>query len=180
MESVDTPSAPSTESRIREILDDYRSFAYNHLDDLMQAAYLEIGRVLSEGTDIPPRSIHGLSPLVLRLIRKHALDGNLEEWLMAGGPGEKERCLLDFLNYGSLQMKSFRARFPRAFTKWTEEEDAALLDEYKQQSGSGRPIRWGEMSDRLGRNPNALKLRLEHLGENLGADAGRSRRPGGN
>ncbi len=167
------------DSRIREILDDYRSLAYKTLDDMMQEAYLEIGRVLSEGTDpTPARSIHGLSPFVLRQIRKHTDDGDLEKWLTSSGPGEKEQCLLDFLHFGSLQMKSVRARFPRAFTKWTEEEDESLLEAYHEQLEMKHPVRWGDLSDRLGRNPNALKLRLERLGENLGSNAGHSRRAG--
>lgn len=171
MESID-------ECFIWEILDDYRSSAYEAVEKMMLAAFLKIGRLFSEETEIPEEPVYGLSPFVLQQIRKHAIEGNIEEWLKVGDFGEKSQCLLDFLNVSSLQMKSLRTLFPRAFTKWSEEDDAALLDEYRRQSEAGLPIRWGELSGRFGRNPNALRLRLEHLGEDLGADAGRSRRAG--
>ena len=166
------------ESCIWEIMDDYRSFAYGAVEDMMLAAFLKIGRLFSDETEIPEEPVHGLSPFVLQKIREHADEGNLEEWLRAGDSGEKAQCLLDFLNVSRLQMKSLRARFPRAYTKWSKEDDAALLDEYRRQSETGLPIRWGELSGRFGRNPNALRLRLEHLGEDLEADASRSRRSG--
>ena len=164
---------------IWENLDDYRSSAYEAVDNMMLAAFLEIGRLFSEKTEIPEEPVHGLSPCVLQQIRKHATEGNLEQWLKAGDPGEKAQCILDFLNLTRLQRKSLRTRFPRAFTKWTEEDDTALLEGYRQQKEAGHPVLWNELSDRFGRNPNALKLRLEHLGEDLGASAGRSRRPAG-
>ena len=141
----------------------------------MQAAFLEIGETLSGEPDVMTHSVRGLSPFALRRIFQHTHDGDLEKWLETDNSGEKEQCLLDFLNLGRLQMKSLQARFPRAFTKWTEEEDQALLDEYKRHSKEYRTIHWSELSDQFGRNPNALKLRLEYLGKNLGADAGRSR-----
>ena len=166
------------ESCIWEILDDYRPFAYEAVEETMMAAFLKIGRLFSEETEIPDKPVYGLTPFVLQQIREHAVEGNLEEWLKAGSSGEKAQCLLDFLNVSRLQMKSLRARFPRAFTKWSEEDDAALLDEYRRQSETGLPVRWGELSERFGRNPNALRLRLEHLGEDLGADTSRSRRSG--
>ena len=150
------------ESCIWEILDDYRPFAYGVVEETMMAAFLKIGQLFSEETEIPDKPVYGLSPFVLQQIREHAVEGNLEEWLKAGSSGEKAQCLLDFLNVSRLQMKSLRARF----------------DEYRRQSETGLPVRWGELSERFGRNPNALRLRLEHLGEDLGADTGRSRRSG--
>ena len=73
-------------------------------------------------------------------------------------------------------MQELRARFPRAFTKWVAEEDQTLLAQYQDATAQGQKVNWGALAGRFGRNVNAIKLRLEHLGVNLGPDAGQPRR----
>lgn len=177
MESSNTPlPAPQTvEARIQAILDEQRAQAHDALDDLMYESFLEIGALLS-APDTPARAVAGLSPRTLQLIRQHHDAGDLAEWLAAGAGGTKSICISQFLNLNALQMQELRARFPRAFTKWAAEEDQTLLAQYQDATAQGQKVNWGALAGRFGRNVNAIKLRLEHLGVNLGPDAGHSRR----
>ena len=187
MESFNTPlpASQSVEARIQTILDEQRAQAHDALDDLMYESFLEIGALLSAPAggpaapgpaDTPARAVAGLSPRILQLIRQHHDAGDLAEWLAAGAGGNKSTCISQFLNLNALQMQELRVRFPRAFTKWADEEDAALLAQYQETTAQGQKVNWGVLAGRFGRNVNALKLRLEHLGVNLGPDAGHSRR----
>ena len=149
--------------------------AHEALDDLMYETFLEIGEVLAESEEVPGKAVGGLSSFALRQIRQHAQTGDLAEWLASGADGDKSLYLRDFLNLGKLQMTELKSRYPRAFTKWTPEEDEGLLARYQKESEGGRRVPWGRMATDLGRNPNALRLRLEHLGIDLGPEAGRPR-----
>ena len=177
MESSNTPlpASQTVEARIQAILDEQRAQAHDALDDLMYESFLEIGALLS-APDTPARAVAGLSPRTLQLIRQHHDAGDLAEWLAAGAGGAKCICISQFLNLNALQMQELRARFPRAFTKWAAEEDQTLLAQYQDATAQGQKVNWGALAGRFGRNVNAIKLRLEHLGVNLGPDAGHSRR----
>jgi len=192
METIEKPvTSPSIwEARIQEVLDEHRSLAHGALDDLMYEAFLEIGRILNTpedaadgsqavGAPVPGHSVGGLSTFALRQIQHHAAAGDLADWLAGGADKDKCLYLRDFLNLGKLQAEELRLRYPKAFTKWTDDQDQALLAEYRQAAEGGKSVNWRQLSEPFGRNVNAIKLRLEHLGVNLGAEAGRSRRPGG-
>lgn len=172
-------SLPSRETRIQQILEENRSTAHDVLEDLMLETFQDIGKVLAETGGQSDKAICGLSAFALRQIGQHAQSGDLAEWLAAGADGDKSLYLRDFLNLSKLQMIELRTRYPRAFTKWTPEEDENLLARYQTESVSGTRVPWGRMASDLGRNPNALRLRLEHLGIDLGPEASRSRRPVG-
>ena len=183
MESFNTslPPAPSREARIQAILNEQRALAHDTLDDLMHEAFLEIGALLSEpagegGQAAPAHAVAGLSPRTLQLIRQHHGAGDLAEWLTSGAEGNKSTCISQFLNLNALQMQELRVRFPRAFLKWTDEEDRALLSLYQEALAQGKKVSWGELARTFGRNANALRLRLEHLGVDLGDEAGQPRR----
>ena len=172
-------SAPSWEVSVRQILDRQRALAHDALDDLMYESFLEIGQLLGETAATPGRAVGGLSAFALLQIRQHFLSGDLKDWLMAGADGDKTLYLRDFLNFNMLQMNELKQRYPRAFTKWTPEEDAALLARYQQDSEGGKRVPWGRIARDLGRNPNAVPLRLGYLGIDLGPESGRPRRAGG-
>lgn len=185
MESFDTslPIAPSREARIQAILKEQRALAHDTLDDLMHEAFLEIGVILSSQAAnpgvpdaLPDKSVGGLSPKTLQLIRQHHDAGDLAEWLSSDAGGNKSIIISQFLNLNALQMQELRARFPRAFMKWEAEEDAALLSVYQEESARAHKVNWGEIAAKFGRNSNALRLRLEHLGVDLGDEAGHPRR----
>jgi hypothetical protein len=192
METIEKPAAsPSTrEARIREVLDEHRSLAHGALDDLMYEAFLEIGRILNTPEEaagdnqagsapVPAMPVGGLSAFALRQIQHHAAAGDLADWLAGGADKDKCLYLRDFLNLGKLQAEELRLRYPKAFTKWTDDQDQALLANYREATEGGRSVNWRQFSEPFGRNVNAIKLRLERLGINLGAEAGHSRRPGG-
>jgi hypothetical protein len=190
METIEKPLASqiSREARIRSILEESRTLAYSALDDLMYEAFLDVGHALSGVGESDPAdasdpasipSVCGLSARSLRQIKSHFDDGNLAEWLAAGTDGDKTFYLRDFLNLNSLEMKEFRKRHPNAFSRWTAEQDKSLLSDYQKYTDSCGRVPWDILSSVYGRNVNALKLRLEKLGVDLGAEAGRSRRPGG-
>ncbi len=190
METTEKPVAsPSTrEARIQEILDEHRSLAHGALDDLMYEAFLEIGRILNTPEEAagesqagsvpaPVHSVGGLSSFALRQIQHHTAAGDLADWLAGGADKDKCLYLRDFLNLGKLQAEELRLRYPKAFTKWTDDQDQALLANYMQAAEGGRSVNWKQLSEPFGRNVNAIKLRLERLGIHLGAEAGHSRRP---
>ena len=192
METTEKPAAsPSTrEARIREVLDEHRSLAHGALDDLMYEAFLEIGRILNTPEEaagesqagsapVPALPVGGLSAFALRQIQHHAAAGDLADWLAGGADKNKCLYLRDFLNLGKLQAEELRLRYPKAFTKWTDDQDQALLANYREATEGGRSVNWRQFCEPFGRNVNAIKLRLERLGINLGAEAGHSRRPGG-
>ena len=176
-----TNAQASLETRIQQVLDEHRSLAYEALDDLMYEAFLQVGKILTEeGHDAEqPQAVGGLSSFALRQIRQHTAAGDLTDWLSAGTDGDKSLYMRDFLNLNKLQMDELKLRYPRAFTKWTEAEDDALLACYRQEAQDGQRVPWNRMAKELGRNPNALRIRLGHLGIDLGPEAGRPRRAGG-
>lgn len=176
------------EKRIRSILEEYRTLAFDALDQLMFEAFHELGRALAETegsvrTDasgpVPVRAVCGLSARTLRQIQEHYEDGDLADWLDAGIDGERLPYLREFLNLNSLEMKELKMRHSNAFTRWTAEQEASLLASYREYAESGVQVPWWILSLQSGRNVNALKLRLEKLGVDLGPEAGRPRRPGG-
>ena len=172
-----TTSPPSADSRIRTLLKEYRTEVFGYLDFTMLDTFEDIGKVLlSSEVDYTHHTISGLSPSTLQQIKMHAEAQDLENWLLSCPPGEKAQLLQDFLNTGKLHMDAIRGRYPRAFQKWTEEEDKSLLEAYHNRADIGLPILWGDFSERFGRNPNALKIRLERLGETL--PPGESAQPG--
>ena len=176
------PAAPSREARIQAILNEQRALAHDALDDLMHEAFLEIGALLSapDGAGAPAAApaptVAGLSSRTLQMIRQHHDAGDLAEWLTSGAEGNKSTCISQFLNLNAMQMQELRVRFPRAFMKWTDDEDRALLSLYQEATAQGKKVGWGELARTFGRNANALRLRLEHLGVDLGDEAGQPRR----
>lgn len=176
------PAAPSREARIQAILNEQRALAHDALDDLMHEAFLEIGALLSapDGAGAPEtapaHAVAGLSSRTLQMIRQHHDAGDLAEWLTSGAEGNKSTCISQFLNLNAMQMQELRVRFPRAFMKWTDDEDRALLSLYQEATAQGKKVGWGELARTFGRNANALRLRLEHLGVDLGDEAGQPRR----
>ena len=58
----------------------------------------------------------------------------------------------------SYSLGAIRARYPRAYEKWTDEELATLQAEFSR----GKPIK--ELANRLGRQPSAIESRLQKLG----------------
>ena len=183
MEPINNPvcSQASWETRIQQILDEQRSLAYEALDDLLYDAFLEIGTLLAKtgDTEGPIRATGGLSSHALLRIREHAASGDLSDWLAGGADGDKSLYIKDFLNLGKLQVEELRARYPRAYSKWTDADDEALLSSYRQAAQPGQQIPWSRMAEQLGRNSNALKIRLGYLGVDLGPEAVQPRWTGG-
>ena len=190
METNEKPLAaqPTREARIRSILEEYRTLAFSALDQLMFEAFHELGRALAETggsarTDVSSpaqvRAMCGFSARSLRVIQDCYEDGILAEWLDAGIEGERLLYLREFLNLNSLEMKELKMRHSNAFTKWTAEQEASLLASYREYAKSDEQVPWWMLSLEFGRNVNALKLRLEKLGVDLGPESGHPRRPGG-
>jgi hypothetical protein len=183
MEPIINPdnSQISRETQIQQILDEHRSLANEALDDFLYEAFLEVGALLTKtgDSDGPIRAAGGLSSHALQRIREHVAAGDLADWLSVGADGDKSLYIRDFLNLGRLQAEELRARYPRAYSKWTDAEDEALLSSYQQVAQPGQRIPWSRMAEQLGRNPNALKIRLGHLGVDLGPETAHPRWTGG-
>lgn len=56
------------------------------------------------------------------------------------------------------RIDKIRRHHPRAYEKWTEEEDAQLQQEYR----AGRKVQ--KLAELLGRQPSAIEIRLRKLG----------------
>lgn len=164
-----------------EILEEGRRIIDDAVDDLMTEAFDRICTLIKDREEESGRtvtfngSLCGLSKQMLEEIYRQSENGPVADWILGGADGKKVRLRMDFLNYDRMRILDFKASYPRAFTKWTEEEDAEVLRLYREAvacSANGARLPWTSISKRLGRNVNAVKLRLEHLGVNLGHDAG--------
>ena len=60
-------------------------------------------------------------------------------------------------------MAEIRREYPNAYLPWTAESDAALLAAYQ----SGHDV--AALADTFGRQPSAIRSRLNHLGVNAPA-----------
>lgn len=166
---------------ITDMMAPHRSIAYDAVTDIMLEAFEELSDFLNdehlsgvEGWTFN-RQVCGFRPEQVEKIYEMAKSGEPVVWLTGLTEGEKFALMMAFMDWDRLRMKEFRTRYPRSFTKWEPAEDEALLEMYPQRTS------WRELSSHFGRNVNAVKLRLQHLGVDLGAEAGRARylrRPG--
>ena len=182
METIETLPASSLEAQMREILSPLRSAAQDAVEDLMQEAFAEVGKLLaSTAKDSGKRisfdkQVCGLAPFLLKQIYEQTEAGKLEGWLAGNTDKDRYRRFSDFLDLFRMQQEGFRARFPKAYQKWTPEEDAELLSQYAIASEGKKKVHWNELGHKFGRNANAIKLRRGRLGVNLGIEAGVPRR----
>lgn len=160
---------------LETILAPHRSIAQDALTDIMIEALDELAAYLNNDESIDSDGWEfdrGVCGFRQEQLEKVFLSGGGERLLhWVAGMQEQERLLLlmAFLNWDRLRMNDFRARYPNSFLKWTSADDESLLEMYS--SGNS----WRTLSDHFGRNVNAIKLRLQHLGIDLGAEAGRPR-----
>lgn len=166
---------------ITDMMAPHRSIAYDAVTDIMLEAFEELSDFLNdkglsgaEGWTFN-RQAGGFRPEQIEKIYEMGKAGEPVVWLSGLTEGERFALMMAFMDWDRLRMKEFRNRYPRSFTKWEPAEDEALLEMYPNRAS------WRELSSRFGRNVNAVKLRLQHLGVDLGAEAGRARylrRPG--
>ena len=182
MENVEKLPVSSLETEILEIISPLRSAALDAVEDLMNDAFMQVGELLARACSesgkplIFNRQACGLAPFLLKQLYEHAAAGTLESWLVENAGDDRYRKISDFLDLYRIQLDGFRSRYPKAFQKWTPEDDAALLSLYHQAADGGRKVRWQELERRFGRNGNALRLRLGRLGVDLGEESGTPRR----
>lgn len=160
---------------MNEILSSHRKVADEAVADVMLDAFREVGALLAETEEAEgavlefDKGAGAFKPADLENALVHWRKQDLVEWFIGLSELERTTLIMKFLDYDRLRIQEFRARYPKAFMKWSAEEDAELAAMYSGQCS------WREMSAHFGRNTNALKLRLERLGFDLGANAGRSR-----
>lgn len=160
---------------MNEILSSHRKVADEAVADVMLDAFREVGALLAETEEAEgavlefDKGAGAFKPEDLEKVLVHWRKQDLVEWFIGLSELERTTLMSRFLDYDRMRIQEFRARYPKAFMKWSAEEDAELAAMYKGQCP------WREMSAHFGRNTNALKLRLERLGFDLGANAGRSR-----
>lgn len=166
---------------IQDMLAPHRSVSYDAVTDIMLEALEELAGLLDdkgvageEGWSFN-RSVCGFRPEQLEKISMMDEAGGPVVWLSSLTEGEKMAMMMAFMDWDRMRMKEFRRRYPKSFMKWEPSEDEVLLEMYAHKPS------WRELSSHFGRNINAVKLRLQHLGVDLGAEAGRARylrRPG--
>lgn len=178
MENADFFPVSSLETSLAKLLNPLRSAAHDAVDDLMTEAFTALSEVLVRtirASDLRPsfdKSICGLSPALLRQLYEKGVDGTLKIWLPEALRRDRYRLLTDFLDLYRLRIGEFRTRFPKAYAKWSLEEDTVLLERYKEVESKGTGCPWREWESLFGRNQNALKLRLGKLGIDLGDQTG--------
>ena len=161
--------------QMNEILSSHRKVADEAVMDVMLDAFREVGALLAETEEAEgvvlefDKGAGAFKPADLENALVHWRKQDLVEWFIGLSELERTTLIMRFLDYDRMRAQEFRARYPKAFMKWSAEEDAELAAMYKGQ------YPWREMSAHFGRNTNALKLRLERLGFDLGANGGRSR-----
>lgn len=160
--------------RIEAVLTPFRSTAYDMLKDLLSDALVELS--IAFHSEEPEewefnRSVCGFRPEQLeRVILNRDSDG-LRNWLSEIPEQDRLSLLMALMDWERMRMKDFRTRYPNSFTKWSAADDETLLELYSGGTS------WRTLSDHFGRNVNAIKLRLQFLGVDLGAEAGRPRFP---
>lgn len=164
------------EKRITAVLEVQRCMIYESVEDVMTETFCEMAEMMLvqervDGAPVKfPKKIAGIPVDVLKDIQLHAAHDDVPEWIAMGADGKRAKLLMAFLDVNRLSQEDFKSKFPMAYAKWTAEEDSTLMKMW----GDGQP--WQTISSVMGRNVNALKLRLEKLGVELGNDAGRPRR----
>lgn len=83
----------------------------------------------------------------------------------------ESRMILDFFDFEKMKMDAFRSRYPKSFSKWTDEDDTQLL----QLFDSGCSL--GDIAQAVKRNVNAVRIRLDKLGRNVPGGPGRPHYP---
>jgi len=163
--------------RIETAMAPHRSIAYDALTDIMLDALTEVHKALEE--ELPgayegwsfDRNVCGFRPEQMEKVATSGGPERLIQWFASMDEQEKMSLLMSFLDWERLRLNDFRARFPNSYQKWSAADDEALLEMYSTGSS------WGTLSDHFGRNVNAVKLRLQYLGVDLGAEAARPRFP---
>ena len=154
------------EKHIATMIEDYRSQAFDAVDETMFEAFCDIYNSIMEQPDCTfTGSIAGLSKEVLNTLKDIQSERGLLEEI--SGP-RKARYTLAFLNYDQRVRDAFVSRYPSAYLKWTEKEEDELRDMIS------RSFSWTSISEKLHRNVNAIKIRAEKLG--LVADTGAKKR----
>lgn len=167
---------------LEPIIKSNREMAYEAIEELMLEALSDAMKavqtnVQGAGEDIRfDKAICGLKPQLLSMAYQRFVNNDLEKWYISADRYDKIWMLMDFLDVDGARKAEFMSRYPNAYGKWSADEDNKLLQMYNDSvsSPSGKPM-WKAMSEELGRNVNALKLRLERLGIDLGDDVGHSR-----
>lgn len=161
--------------RVADIIGVQRCIAIEAVEEMMSDSFERLGVMMvtteKESSELLEfdSSVCGLPKELLQEIYTWSLAGNFQHWMSTRSEPEMVSMTLAFLGKDSLLRNDFRSRFPNAFKKWQKDEDDALLESYH----TGESL--GSLSDRFGRNVNAIKLRLEKLGVDLGPQAGRRR-----
>ena len=163
--------APNLEA----VLAPHRSIAYDALTDVLMDALEELLLLLKkeeagEGFEFDKR-VCGFRPEQIERLTKCGDSEKLLHWVSGMSEQERLSLLMAFLNWDEIRMREFRARFPNSFMKWNPSDDEELRRMYAGGST------WRALSNHFGRNVNAIKLRLQHLGIDLGADAASARFP---
>jgi len=145
--------------KIVQVMEENRECAFNVIDEIMLGTFMEVGEAVAEAGDDPfgdmKGRLSGFSKSLLQEVADHYADSSLEVWIT----GERRTDLqIAFLNYSQLTLKNFCEKYPRAYSKWSEDDDTQLASLYKEGAG------WSEMTNLLQRNENALKIRLQKLG----------------
>lgn len=163
--------------KVSSLMGVYRSMAYDAIDEMLIEAFSDLGALMvlrekETGETLPAgKSVCGLSRERLRTIKEHSMPGSFDQYYSGLPEQEKMGWMMCFLDYDRIRREDFKSRFPNAFLKWTPEDDAELMEMF----GNGAP--WKFISERFGRNVNAVKIHIEKLGVDLGAEAGRRRYP---
>ena len=155
---------------VKELIESQREVAIEALIEIMTETYSAVGRMIVESEDksgekfVCSKSVAGLSAAQLTTLVEKTRSGDLLEWFRTMDSFELVTMASDFAYFEKLRREAFRQKFPSSFKKWSSEDDALLKDLYE----SGR--HWDEISSFFGRNVNAVKLRLQKLGYDLGPE----------
>jgi len=160
--SINTEESPRSvtwEARVFDVINEGRAAAYQVIDGFLMEVFKDIHRILVE-MDVTEEEIYtltgpvsGVTRLTLASVSKCTSE-NLAEYVLGS---IKPRLQSQLLDIPTLSRNAFRTSYPQAFKKWEAEEDRLLAQLYKEG------ISWYDISAKLQRNINAVKLRAEKL-----------------
>lgn len=144
---------------LKDIIEAWRRDALNSLNTIMTDAFEDIRAYLNEwekttGEVLTEKGCDGISTRTLKQLSQCGTD-DLDKLIC--GP-DRSKFIMEFLGINSLRIKEFRAKYPNAYAKWDRTADVQLLEERRR----GASLQ--QLAQTLGRNVNAIKIRLEKLG----------------
>lgn len=159
---MDQGKNSSIERKLRRILDDGRHEAMMRIEDIEKEVFERIAKEIAEEESRSGKTMNlakGLLGMKAESIREICEEYRKSGDLCSYTRGDKRSSLvMEFLNFDRMRVRMFKTRYPKAFMKWSKDEEDRLCEMMKAGES------FEAMSRAFKRNINSIKLHLDRLG----------------